>query len=236
MNKILDALRVMKLIICLLIISFQASAVAFSQNINLNEKNVSIESIIKKIEQQSGYSFFYKVDLLRSNSAKVSLSLKNATVDQALTQVLSNQPLTFVIVSNTVIIKPKQVADEQNNAPELKKPIRGKVTDGKNPLSGISVKIDGTNIFTNTDDNGYFTLNLKPGTYRIVFSSIGYETKSIQKVITEADDSEINVELSVAIAQLQEAIITGYTTKKASEITGSLQTFNTKQLEGVTTK
>ncbi|TKC09427.1 SusC/RagA family TonB-linked outer membrane protein [Pedobacter frigoris] len=235
MNKILDALRVMKLIICLLIISFQASAVAFSQNISLSEKNASIESVIKKIEQQSGYSFFYKVDLLRKNPAKINLSLKNVTIDQALKQALSDQPLTFIIVSNTVIIRPKTELSDKDDSAASRKVIRGRVTDGKDPISRISVKVDGTNIVAFTDDNGYFTLNLTPGTYRIVFSSIGYESKSIQKVVTETDDSEINIVLNPAIAQLQEAVILGYSTKKASEITGSLQTFSAKQLEGVTT-
>lgn len=235
MNKFLDALRVMKLIICLLIISFQASAVAFSQSISLNEKNASIESVIKKIEQQSGYSFFYKVDLLRSNSSKINLSLKNASVDQALEQVLSNQPLIFVIVNRTVVIKPKPAVVEGSSSPQARKLVRGRVTDGKSPLPGISVKVDGTNIVAITDDNGSFTLNLSPGTYRIVFSCVGFQSKRIEKVVTEAGNSEMNVVLNVMIAQLQEAVVMGYTTKKASEITGSLQTFNAKQLEGVTT-
>lgn len=235
MNKFLDALRVMKLIICLLIISLQASAVAFSQRISLSEKNASIESIIKKIEQQSGYSFFYKIDLLRNNASKINLSLKNATVDQALQQTLSNQPLTFVIVNNTVIIKEKPATGDRGSNPEAKKPVRGRVTDGKGPIPGVSVRIDGTNLTAITDANGYFTLNLAPGTYRIVFSYVGYESKRIEKVVTENDNSEINVVLNVAIAQLQEAVVVGYSTKKASEVTGSLQTFTAKQLEGVTT-
>lgn len=235
MNKILDTLRVMKLIICLLIISFQANAVAFSQSISLSEKNASLESVIKKIEQQSGYSFFYKVDLLRSNPAKINLSLRNVTVDQALQQTLSNQPLTFVIVNRTVIIKPKSAASERSNSPEAPKKVRGRVTDGKAPIPDVSVKVDGTNTMAITDANGYFTLNLTPGTYRIVFSSIGFQSKRIEKVVEENDNSEINIVLNVAIAQLQEAVVVGYSTKKASEITGALQTFNARQLEGVTT-
>lgn len=230
MNKILDTLRVMKLIICLLIISFQASAVAFSQSISLTEKNASIESVIKKIEQQSGYSFFYKVDLLRNNSSKISLSLKNVSVDQALQQALNNQPLTFVIVNRTVIIKPKA----ETSAPEAKKPVRGRVTDGKGPLPGVSVKVDGTNLVSITDANGYFTLNLTPGTYRIIFSYVGYETKRFEKVVSEGADADINIVLNPVMTQLQEAVIVGYSTKKASEVTGSLQTFTAKQLEGVT--
>lgn len=234
MNKILDVLKVMKLIICLLIISFQAGAAAFSQNITLTEKNASIESVIKKIEKQSGYSFFYKIDLLRKNPSKISLSIKNATIEQALHETLSNQPLVFVILNKTVIIKAKPQAGEQKDNTETKKPVKGRVTDGKAPLPGVSVRVDGTNTATMTDGNGHFTLNLNPGTYRIIFSSIGYESKRIQKTVTEADELEMDIQLNPAIAQLQEAVVVGYSTKKASEITGSLQTFNTKQLEGVT--
>ncbi|MFA4866827.1 MAG: SusC/RagA family TonB-linked outer membrane protein [Pedobacter sp.] len=230
MNKILDALRVMKLIICLLIISFQANAIAFSQSISLIEKDASIESVIKKIEKQSGYSFFYKIDLLRNNASKINISLKNASVDQALQQTLSNQPLTFVIVNKTVIIKSKT----ETSSSEARKPIRGKVTDGKSPLPGVSVKIDGTNNVTTTDENGNFSLNLTPGTYRILFTYVGYESKRIEKVVTAGNDSDINIVLNPAIAQLQEAVVVGYSTKKASEVTGALQTFSAKQLEGVT--
>lgn len=230
MNKILDALRVMKLIICLLILSFQANALAYSQSISLIEKDASIESVIKKIEKQSGYSFFYKIDLLRNNTSKINVSLKNVSVDQALQQTLSNQPLTFVIVNKTVIIKSKT----ETSPSEIRKPIRGKVTDGKGPLPGVSVKIDGTNTVTTTDVNGNFTFNLNPGTYRILFTYVGFESKRIEKIVTEGDNSEINIVLNPAIAQLQEAVVLGYSTKKASEITGSQQTFSAKQLEGVT--
>lgn len=234
MNKILDTLRVMKLIICLLILSFQANAVAFSQSITLVEKNASIERVIKNIEQQSGYSFFYKIDLLRNNPTKINLNLKNVTIDQALQETLNNQPLTFVIVNRTVIIKSKPAVVESKDSPEARKPVKGRVMEGKNPLPGVSVKVDGTNIMTTTDASGNFVLNLTPGTYRLVFSSVGYESKRIEKVITEGDDGLINVTLNPAIAQLQEAVVVGYTVKKASEITGSLQTFNARELEGVT--
>lgn len=235
MNKILDALRVMKLIICLLILSFQANAVAFSQSINLAEKNASIESVVKKIASQGGYSLFYNIDLLRKNPSKINLSLKNVTVEKALEETLVNQPLEFVIVNNTVIIKPKSRATENKSVPEIKKPVRGKVTDGKGPISGVSVKVDGTNLSTVTDLNGNFNINLAPGKYRLVFSSVGYESKRIEKVVSNDSDEPINVTLVPALIQLQEALVVGYSIKKASEITGSLQTFSARQLEGVTT-
>lgn len=235
MNKILDALRVMKLIICLLILSFQANAVAFSQSINLAEKNASIESVVKKIASQGGYSLFYNIDLLRKNPSKINLSLKNVTVEKALQETLVNQPLEFVIVNNTVIIKPKSAVTVPKTDTEVRKPVRGKVTDGKDPISGVSVRVDGTDLKTITNANGDFTINLSPGNYRLVFSSVGYESKRIEKRVSADGDELLNVVLVPALIQLQEALVVGYGVKKASEITGSLQTFSARQLEGVTT-
>ena len=235
MNKILDALRVMKLIICLLILSFQANAVAFSQSINLAEKNASIESVVKKIASQGGYSLFYNIDLLRKNPSKINLSLKNVTVEKALQETLLNQPLEFVIVNNTVIIKPKSAVTVPKTDTEVRKPVRGKVTDGKDPISGVSVRVDGTDLKTITNANGDFTINLSPGNYRLVFSSVGYESKRMEKRVSADGDELLNVVLVPALIQLQEALVVGYSVKKASEITGALQTFSARQLEGVTT-
>lgn len=234
MNKILDTFRVMKIIICLLVISLQASAIAFSQTINLTEKNARIESVVKKIAKQSGYSLFYNIELLRKNPSKINVSLKNASIEQALKETLANQPLEFVIVANTVIIKAKTEDKERKDDPEIKKPVRGRVTNGKDPLPGVTVRVDGTSIMTTSDGNGNFMLNLNPGRYNLAFSSVGYESIRIQKVVTEGDNPAIEVVLNPAMTLLQEAVVVGYSTKKASEITGSMQTFTAKQLEGVT--
>ncbi len=235
MNKNLDLFKVMKLIICLLIIGVHVSAAVYSQNISLNEKNASLESVIKKIEQQSGYSFVYKIDLLRQNATKINVSLKSGTLDQALQESLKGQPLSYVIVYKTVIIKSKTELPTQS-AVVISKTLRGKVVDEANqPIPGVSVKIDGTNIATTTDANGSYKLDLTPGNYKIVFSSIGYETKIFAKTISSTDENlTLNITLTSKITNLQESIVVGYTVKKANEITGALQTFNTKQLEGVT--
>ena len=56
--------------------------------------------------------------------------------------------------------------------------VRGRVTDAatKEALPGVSVLISGTTTGTSSGNAGEFSITgLKPGTYKVVFSSIGYE-------------------------------------------------------------
>jgi len=82
-------------------------AAGYSQRITINERNAPLERILDKIEKQSGYSFFFQTDLL-TKSNKVSLQIKNATIETALNELFKNQPLSYSIVSKTIVIKRKE--------------------------------------------------------------------------------------------------------------------------------
>lgn len=69
--------------------------------------------------------------------------------------------------------------------PALGQTIKGNITstDGE-PLSNISVKLEGTDFGTRTADNGDFTLrNIKPGTYTLVASGIGYSASKQNLIV-----------------------------------------------------
>ena len=56
--------------------------------------------------------------------------------------------------------------------------VRGRVVDAatKEALPGVSVLISGTTTGTSSGNEGDFSITgLQPGTYKVVFSSIGYE-------------------------------------------------------------
>ena len=55
---------------------------ARSQEINLSVKNASLESVFTQLEKQSGYTFFYKVELIRTLPA-VTADIRHATIRQA---------------------------------------------------------------------------------------------------------------------------------------------------------
>ena len=57
--------------------------------------------------------------------------------------------------------------------------LSGKVTDKNNPLPFVNVFIKGTKLGTSTNVKGEFIIQDIPlGTYTVLISSIGFETKS----------------------------------------------------------
>src|SRR5690606_8204558 len=134
---------IMKLTTLLMIIgTLQLHASAFSQTINLTERNVSLESVISQIEHQSGYNFFSKAELLNA-MPKVHVNLKNATLEEALEKLFDKLPISYSIIGKNVVISMKANAPVNFSNPEPA-PILvfGIILDevGK-PMPGVNVKV-----------------------------------------------------------------------------------------------
>lgn len=70
--------------------------------------------------------------------------------------------------------------------------IQGVVTDEetKEPIPYANITILDTDVGTATDNNGYFHIvHVLPGTYTVEISCIGYQTKRIQDVVVEIDQT-----------------------------------------------
>jgi TonB-linked SusC/RagA family outer membrane protein len=108
--------------------------------------------------------------------------------------------------------------------------ITGKVLDEKGaPLNGvtISVKEDGK-VATTSDLSGYYKIVVTEKAKSLVFTSVGFVSQTIQ-----ISGSSINVQLKTATSDLDDVVVTGYSTKKKSEFTGSSSKVSAKQLEQI---
>ncbi|WP_348800144.1 SusC/RagA family TonB-linked outer membrane protein [Flavobacterium adhaerens] len=105
--------------------------------------------------------------------------------------------------------------------------IQGTVTDGQNPLAGVSISIKGKSSTTATDYNGHYTLSASSDDI-LVFSYIGYRTQEIPV----QNRSTININLQENTTKLQEVKINaGYYSVKNSERTGSISKITAKDIE-----
>ncbi|MCX2453015.1 TonB-dependent receptor [Pedobacter sp. PLR] len=100
--------------------------------------------------------------------------------------------------------------------------ITGTVTDQEDgkPLPGVTVRIKGTKVGTQTSGNGKYSLALPAGTTSIEFAYLGYLSQS--RPVGAGD--VINVALASDSKALTEVVVVGYGTKKLNEVNGAQAT------------
>jgi len=105
----------------------------------------------------------------------------------------------------------------------------GSVSDASTsgPLPGVSVVIKGTQIGTQTDFDGNFSISGVNSGDIIQFSFIGYVTQEVQV----GNSFNINVSLKEDVEALDEVVLVGYSTQKASNISGSVTTVSSEAID-----
>jgi TonB-linked SusC/RagA family outer membrane protein len=230
MAKILLA---MKLIIVLLTTAIlQVSASSYGQNVTLKQNNASLVSVFTEIRKQTGYDFFYS-DKMMDSARPISINLKNATLEQALTQIFESQPLKYELKNNAVLVTAKQPSflDKAsvilNSFQDLD--VRGVVVDGESGLAlvGASVRVKGSGKATTTGSDGAFYLPGVDEKDMIVVSFIGYMTQELK---VKKDLGEIR--LVMASAELNEVTINkGYYITRKELNTGNASVVSREAIE-----
>ncbi|MET0464650.1 MAG: TonB-dependent receptor [Chitinophagaceae bacterium] len=82
----------------------------------------------------------------------------------------------------------------------------------KQPIIGVSIHIDNTQLGTTTDTIGVFTINGLPiGTYAVTISSVGFQTKNISEVvITPGKTYYSEIELLESASSLNEVVVRSF--------------------------
>ena len=108
--------------------------------------------------------------------------------------------------------------------------ITGTVTSSDDgfPLPGTSVIIKGTTTGTTTDFDGNYELSNVPGDATLVFSYIGFTRMEIPV----NGQSQINVALQEDAQQLDEVVLTGYSTERKVDLTGAVTVVDIAPIEG----
>jgi TonB-linked SusC/RagA family outer membrane protein len=219
-RRITKMLLVMKLTAFLvLLFCLQVSANGYAQRVTISEKNVTLVKVFREINRQTGYQFFYKDDFLQK-AGRVSIQIKNGSLEDALDQCFKNLPVTFIIIEQTIVVKERTIKEEADKKEEIRSPyadVRGTVQDeNKQPLAGVSVVVKGTQRGTSTVNNGSFLIQANMGEV-LQFSMIGYKTKE-EKITGELLSIQMEPEANTA----NEIVVVGYGTQKKSDVTGSV--------------
>ncbi len=216
----------MKLTVLLILLGLlRVSATSNAQvyRINLDYENVSCGKVIESIKGQTNLDFFFSNKELNVNR-KVSVSCKDASLEEALKQILGDG-YSFRLVDNTVVIRPVK-----QRIPQPKQvTVKGIVKDTKGtPLPGVTVLLKGTSLGVSTDIDGKFTLSFpevkEPA---FIFSFIGMKTTEVKYT----GQPELKVVMKEDATEMDEVVVTGIFTRKAESFTGSTATYKTEDLK-----
>ncbi len=90
--------------------------------------------------------------------------------------------------------------------------IKGKVVDGKTgeEIIGANIILANTNYGTTTDFDGTFEMpNVRPGTYTMLCSYIGYETDTTQVQVVDESAAEVSIAMSESVNILNVVVVSG---------------------------
>lgn len=88
--------------------------------------------------------------------------------------------------------------------------IKGTVTSDGRPVAGANVAIQEIQKGAPTDEQGNFTIpNIKPGSYQLIVSAIGYKTHSQNVDLKNAQTIDLAIQLTPKMEELGEVVVTG---------------------------
>ena len=214
--------------ILILFIFLLAGTAAFAQKLTLSEKNASLQAIFDKIQKQSSFEFIYTIQQLK-NTRKVDIQVKEASLKTVLDIVFKDQPLTYAIDGNTVVVndKPKENA-KPSTEPSLN--VKGLVSSDLNvALPGASIRVLNGKQQTRSAETGEFYLSGIPGNALLVISYVGYEADTVAVKGRE----NIAVVLKPQIQELKAIAIvsTGLQELPKERATGSFEVITKEQLQ-----
>lgn len=194
-----------------------------------------------------------------AQNTKVSLSLSNVTLEEAIKAIESKTQFVFFYNNSEIDMNKKVDLNAQNaNIREVLKQIlssyeyridnykivllanNSKQQDGKItgtildvtgiPVAGANVVVKGTTNGTITDMDGHFTLEVPKGAL-LQISYIGYLTKEIPV----GNKTNFSIQLVEDSQALDEVVVVGYGTEKKVNVIGSIAQISGEKLENRST-
>lgn len=224
----------MKLTTLFLIVSiFQLQAAgtyAQKTKVSIDLKNVSLGTVLDKIESLSDFKFIYTADEV-DYKKNVTVKANNERIYSILQKLFSDTHIIYKVLDKQIILKQNKATNEKKSTEVLQKfQVSGGVFDTNGaPLPGASILEKGTSNGTQSDFDGKFTLNLSNKNAVLVVSFIAFKTVEIP---VEGRQS-IKITLQEDTKLLEEVVVVGYGTQKKATLSGAVSSLKGDELKNV---
>lgn len=217
-------LRKMKLMVLFAFVALGSlSAVgsyAQKTELTLKMQHATLHDIIKAVENQSEFVFFYKnEDIDVDVDLHIDLDIEKGNITDVLNRIAAFY--SYRIENKQILLLPKRTQQTHQ--------ITGTITNLQGePIIGANITIEGTTSGTITDMDGKFSLEVPAGsTLRVTY--IGY-LPYLEKI--SESRTHYPITLKEDFQALDEVVVVGYGTQRRSELTGSITSVKGEQIAG----
>jgi TonB-linked SusC/RagA family outer membrane protein len=218
---------------------FASGAESYAQitKISLRMNDAVVGDVLKAIEGQSEFIFFYQdqqVDLNR----KVSITAEEKNISEILDQLFKGTENVYAIRDRQIVIGKSQ--QQLNNSlaqsdrfmaetqQAKKKEISGTVRDSKGlSLPGATVFVKGTTVGMPTDKDGNFRFSVSADAKILVFSFVGMKSQEV----AIGTKSVYNIVLEDESIGLGEMVVVGYGVQKKGSVVGAVDKIKPAELK-----
>lgn len=206
----------------------QLSAAGFAQTVQVKSSSSTLRSIFDEVERQTGKITLFSNNELDMNR-KVNLETGKFSVEDLYRKILDGTQLNFLVEKEYIVIRKKEPLTGKTSSFPQSRLLKGKVTDENgNPLPGVTVVIQGTQMGCATDVNGDFNLNIPDQDVNLVFTFVGMENL----VVSTVGKKEVNVVMHAVAEDLNEVVVTGYQTISKERSPGSYSVVTPADMKG----
>ena len=219
-KKKLLIMKVSFLLTFFTILNVSANLHSQDMKLNLSVKDKSLIDVIRIIEKESKYRFFFSDNYEDLNNT-VSLEMKDKNINEILSSLLDNKAITYKLLNNNiVVITPIGTLQTQT--------ITGTVTDAATGegLPGVNIVVVGTTTGVVTDIDGKYSIDVSSENVVLNFSYVGYLAQQIEV----SGRNVINIQLVSDIQNLDEVVVVGYGVQKKSVVTAAISRVSTDDL------
>ena len=212
--------RTMRLVIlflfCFVGLTNATDSYAQSAKVTMNVRNQTVEDVLRAIEKQTEFSFFYNnahINLKRL----VTISANRNDIFKVLDEVFKNTNVEYKVIDKKIILSTELASVEQAHQEKVK--VSGRVVDAAGePVIGASVIEKGSSNGTITDMDGNFILNVGSKDAILEISYIGYQGQSLK--VTPG--KTLSVVLKEDTQSLDEVVVVGFGVQKKANLTGAV--------------
>lgn len=203
---------------------------SMAQNVReFSVQDASVETCLKQVEKLFGVGYLYTGDADLENVGKITLSIREESLEKVLDAIFKNQPLGYEIRSGVILIKktaPKTVPASQSPDSEEKRnefTFRLKVVSAEDglPLTGVTCFLADYGIYGTTDDKGEAVLKKIPGgKTEFIVQMLGYE--DIRQTCIFKSDMTLILKMRESSLELDQVTVTAVPSAAGSSTSSSI--------------